>query len=708
MPPDESNDETGSPKHLTTHPPGGEITQTANEVIEPIVFSPVGSAADRQNRGIKTVPLIIIGVLLISGILLWFLLSSRAVTITTTPAYAKVDITGGLKLALADRHLLRPGEHHLRITATGFSSYEGKLVVSREDNQTHNIKLEKLPGHLQIATTPAGAAVTIDSEDRGLTPLIISKLPPGTYNLTITAQRYLPIKQTVDVEGLDQTIELNLDLVPAWGHIELSSEPAGAVITVSNIERGLTPASVPVLASGEKVKISLTGYKPWQALLNVPVGELRKQPPVVLLPADGQIHLSSRPSGASIMIDGQFTGTTPADALLTPNENHRLELFLDGYEHFRGDIIVNSGEQRQLAISLKAELGSLKITAEPVGAQLFLNGKLKGSTPLTLNLPAHQWKVEVRKKGYTSQQRTIAPKPGVGQSVHFSLKSESETQWQNIASLITTQTGQKLKLFKPKVTFNMGASRREQGRRANELLRETTLGRPFYLATTEISNEQFHKFRSQHSSSSAGTQTLNHPDQPVVNITWDSAALFCNWLSQQHKLKPFYIVNDDTITGIDQQSMGFRLPTEAEWAWAARWQSDGSMRKFPWGSNFPPTDKVANIADRHAKDVVIRHIYSYSDGHAASAPVGTYPASSKGLYDMGGNVSEWLNDYYSIAIGRSATAKTDPVGPENGEYRVIRGASWRHSGITELRLSFRDYGKESRDDLGFRIARYAR
>ena len=72
---------------------------------------------------------------------------------------------------------------------------------------------------------------------------------------------------------------------------------------------------------------------------------------------------------------------------------------------------------------------------------------------------------------------------------------------------------------------------------------------------------------------------------------------------------------------------------------------------------------------------------------------------------MGGNVAEWVNDYYGIMPGGN-TVETDPRGPANGEFRVIKGSSWAHGTITELRLSYRDYGDKQRDDVGFRIARY--
>ena len=96
--------------------------------------------------------------------------------------------------------------------------------------------------------------------------------------------------------------------------------------------------------------------------------------------------------------------------------------------------------------------------------------------------------------------------------------------------------------------------------------------------------------------------------------------------------------------------------------------------------------------------------FGYNDNHAAAAPVGTFKANQHQLYDMGGNVAEWMNDFYEIP---SNADSKDPTGPASGDYHVIKGSSWMHGTITELRFSFRDYGIEGRHDVGFRIARYA-
>ena len=81
--------------------------------------------------------------------------------------------------------------------------------------------------------------------------------------------------------------------------------------------------------------------------------------------------------------------------------------------------------------------------------------------------------------------------------------------------------------------------------------------------------------------------------------------------------------------------------------------------------------------------------------------------NERGLAQMGGNVTEWVHDLYTIYPSGNAGVARDPTGPEEGELHTIRGSSWMDSSISELRLTYRDYGKKARRDLGFRIVRYA-
>lgn len=119
----------------------------------------------------------------------------------------------------------------------------------------------------------------------------------------------------------------------------------------------------------------------------------------------------------------------------------------------------------------------------------------------------------------------------------------------------------------------------------------------------------------------------------------------------------------------------------------------------------PPAPGSGNFADRSVSGQLADAFKNYSDGFAGTAPVGHFRASPAGIFDLAGNVAEWVNDYYGI---RAATApELDPTGPAAGKHHVIRGSSWMQASVSALRWTYRDYGSEPRPDVGFRCARYA-
>jgi formylglycine-generating enzyme required for sulfatase activity len=227
----------------------------------------------------------------------------------------------------------------------------------------------------------------------------------------------------------------------------------------------------------------------------------------------------------------------------------------------------------------------------------------------------------------------------------------------------------------------------------------------FYLQTTEVTNAQFRKFKPSHNSGQIEGNSLNQKHQPAVQVSWQQAATFCNWLSAKEGLPVFYQEQNGIVTGYNSSATGYRLPSEAEWAWAAR-ASGQALLLFPWGDTFPPTQIVGNYADTTSAYVTGSTLNNYTDGHVVSAPVASFKPNQHGLYDMGSNTSEWVHDV-SKPISANGAAQTDPLGSQAGNNYVIRGASWRQSKLKELRLSYRDEGQPGRDDVGFRLARYA-
>jgi formylglycine-generating enzyme required for sulfatase activity len=254
----------------------------------------------------------------------------------------------------------------------------------------------------------------------------------------------------------------------------------------------------------------------------------------------------------------------------------------------------------------------------------------------------------------------------------------------------------------------MGASRNEAGRRANETEHEVLMQKEFYLSEREVTNAEYQRFQPQHASGVSGNRSLEIATHPVVNVTWEDAARFMNWLSQRDGLPPYYTRKDGTMVAEDPKGIGYRLPTEAEWAYAARVAGRTERDRYPWPGKFPPKTKAGNFADESARHLLPTVIKGYNDGFAATAPTGSFPANPAGIFDLGGNAAEWCHDYYAANAASANKGAVDPMGPGTGSHRVIRGSSWRDASITELRFSYRRYSREPASDIGFRIARYAK
>ena len=239
----------------------------------------------------------------------------------------------------------------------------------------------------------------------------------------------------------------------------------------------------------------------------------------------------------------------------------------------------------------------------------------------------------------------------------------------------------------------MGASRREAGRRPNENLREVKLERPFYLSYQEVTNSEFRRYDSEHSSGTIQGLTLDNGSTGSSDQL-DAGSFILQLAERAEGLPLFYRTEGEEVVGFNPDATGYRLPTEAEWAWVARTDGSGNVLKYPWGEQLSPR-KCRNFADITVRAYLGEVMFDYDDGYFATAPVASFQANQYGIFDMAGNVSEWVHDYYG-AVGRVGGAEIDPKGPELGQFHTIRGSSWAHGAITEMRLSFGLWGRTQR------------
>ncbi len=212
-------------------------------------------------------------------------------------------------------------------------------------------------------------------------------------------------------------------------------------------------------------------------------------------------------------------------------------------------------------------------------------------------------------------------------------------------------------------------------------LHEVCVG-DFYMGKYDVTNEQFRKFRPEHNSGNFEGLSENGDEQPVVNVTWEDAVAFARWLSQK-------------------SGRTYRLPTEAEWEFAAR---AGSKATYFWGNNPDDACKYANVADLTAKKRWKKWtVFNCDDKFLVTSPVGSFLPNNYGLYDMLGNVWQWVEDVYNTEA-YIKLQKYNPVYEGSGKYRVMRGGGWSN-GPLGVRVSHRvpltpDFGHHA---LGFRL-----
>ncbi|MEL6696244.1 MAG: formylglycine-generating enzyme family protein [Bacteroidota bacterium] len=220
-------------------------------------------------------------------------------------------------------------------------------------------------------------------------------------------------------------------------------------------------------------------------------------------------------------------------------------------------------------------------------------------------------------------------------------------------------------IFIPGGTFQMGS---DEGGGDEEPVHQVTLS-DFYLAETEVTFAQYDYFCEATGRVKPNDAGWGRGNRPVINVTWDDAQAYCQWVSDQTGLK-------------------YRLPTEAEWEYAA---GGGVINRTIYAG----TNRTRKLDD---------FAWHRDNSNSTTHPVGLKKPNALGLYDMSGNVYEWCQDWY---VNYPSSAQTNPTGPFSGSYKVVRGGSWIYLD-SDCRVASRDFNHPDDVNLivGFRVCRY--
>jgi formylglycine-generating enzyme required for sulfatase activity len=691
--------------------PDSSPEEEMNVTIEPISFKKSDSTRKQRKFQVHPLTIALLVTFLVLALIALFMFTARAVKFVIDPTPAQITIQGTWPTwELGGRYLMQSGTYTVTAKQIGYYDLQETVTIGDAADQSYAMSMSRLPGILTVtATREADAELIVDQNNVGRLPLTLDQISAGLHDISITSERYLTYDTQLEIEGKRVQQSLTIELLPAWDAIDISSNPANAEIIVDDEVVGRTPASIDILQGTRQVKFKLRGYKIWNTRLDVKAGENQTLAAVDLIKADGTLALRTNPNGASITVSGEYKGTTPMDLKLAPGKSYLVSLTKAGYQSSERNVDIEPDQDILLDLKLLPVLGVLQLEVTPEGGELFIDGKSFGEPSQRLSLTAQGHQLEVRKQGYATYATTVTPRPGFDQRLQINLKTVAQARSDAIPKTIHTASGQQMNFVVP-AKMTLGASRREPGRRSNEIERQVELRRAFYISVFEVSNKEFNEFDVSHSSGMISRVLLDQEDRPVVNVSWEMAAAYCNWLSERDGLPLAYIKEGGEWRAQSPINTGYRLPTEAEWAWVSRYAgtSTGNSKvfRFPWGDTMPPPKGAGNYADESARSLVNYYLKGYHDNYRGTAPQGSFSANTIGLYDLNGNVAEWIHDYYSTSPSPRGKVLVDPSGPAEGKSHVIRGASFLHGRFSELRWTFRDYGSDARDDVGFRIVRY--
>lgn len=507
---------------------------------------------------------------------------------------------------------------------------EAGMVTVDQPRKELQFALRPAFGSVTVTSTPSGALVFLDEKQVGQTPLTLDRIASGSHSLRLQAPQYAVERRNVSVAD-GQTANVAVTLAARFAEITVQA-PQGAVVTVDGDRKGSGTLS---WRQGEglcDIVVSMAGHRDARRQLEVVAGRAQT---VQLTPQPiyGSASVDSDLMDAEIWIDGKQYGVTPnvVERLLVGS--HTLVLKKSGYADLQQQFSVEEGKEASLLVKLPAGR-SVQFTSEKPGMQIIVDGKKLGTTPLTAVVGIGHHSVSAMRGGDIIDVRDLDI-TSAGAPLTMAFRDFNHTFTVNGVQFTMVEVGGG--------TFTMGATS-EQGSDAwdeEKPAHEVTLS-DYYIGQTEVTQALWEAVMGSNPSDSKGDNL------PVERVSWDDCQVFIQKLNQ--------------LTGKQ-----FRLPTEAEWEYAARGGRKSRGYKYAGGNNI---DSVA-----------------WCDGNSGNEthPVATKQANELGIYDMSGNVLEWCSDWCG---DYTSSSQSDPQGSSSGSFRVIRGGCY-YNFARNCRVSYR-------------------
>ena len=516
-------------------------------------------------------------------------------------------------------------KHSWQIDCGLYHSESGEVTITEGEPVTVERNLRPAYGFLKVTSSPEnGATVFINNNKVGTTPYTSERLQSGSYNVRVMKEMFSLSEKSFLVKDNETTVA-NMVLNPNFATLSLNTDPASDIfIDGERVAKGQWNGR---LSSGTHlVEARKPSHRNSSLKVNLSNGENKTLTIPNPEPIYSMLDINSQPMGAKILIDGEDFGTTPRVIKNILVGEHTLSLVKQGYAKLEKTFTLK--EKEMLSLNEKLESGKIiTVTTDKEGDEIYVDGTFAGHSPLDVSMGYGQHTVKAIRNG-KSVEKSFDVRENGGESSLLLKFSRDQT-------ITVTVNGVSFEMvYVEGASFDMGATY-EQGSDADSdeyPVHIVTLS-DYYIGKCEVTQELWKAVMGSNPSLFKGAQN------PVDRVSWNDCQNFIKKLN--------------SLTG-----MTFRLPTEAEWEYAARGGNQSSHYKYS-GS-----DNIGDVA-----------WYSSNSGDKTHA-VGTRTANELGIYDMSGNVWEWCSDWYG---GYSAGAQTNPQGPSSGSRCVLRGGSWNRS-----------------------------
>ena len=283
-----------------------------------------------------------------------------------------------------------------------FSGIIDEVYIYNRALSATEVKGNYEAGQIIITSSPSGAEVLLDGVSKGSASpsLSVYGLSPSIYTVKCKLSGFSDYDTTATVAAGTIT-QVICSLPKATGSISVSSSPSGASIYLDGGYQGTTPFTITNVAAGSHtITLKLTDYQEWSQTINVVEGQAFSVS-TTLTPMPGSILISSSPSGASIYLNGSYQGKTPFTITNVVAGLHTIALKLTDYQDWSRIINVAAGQTSSVSASLTSITVSISVSSIPSGADVYLDGNLKGTTPTTISdVPQGEHKIKLRKIDY--------------------------------------------------------------------------------------------------------------------------------------------------------------------------------------------------------------------------------------------------------------------------------------------------------------------